>query len=265
MNELRAVNSKIAPHAVREQLARILASEGFARARRMQRFLEFIVEQTLAGRAGELGEYWIAVSVFDRKTDFEPALDPIVRNDARRLRVKLAEYYRQPGSVKDPVVIDIPKGGYVPSFLAATSATREEVEASSATRVAVLPIEVAGNAEVGFCGQRIGVSLTAALTNLDGIQAVAHGFVRHESIQETASELRLSHVVNGYIWNSGDRFGIIVNLIQVACGTQVWAGEYEFESHEIALAHSEITADVLNEVKARLCHEVPRRALAMAA
>src|SRR5689334_12854480 len=106
----------IAPHAVREQLAAILASETFVRCRRMQRFLEFIVEETLAGRADQLGEYCIGVSVFDRGEDFEPALDPIVRNDARRLRLKLFEYYRQPGAA-GWILIEVPKGGYVPVFL----------------------------------------------------------------------------------------------------------------------------------------------------
>lgn len=83
----------------------------------MQRFLEFIVEETLAGRANQLGEYSIALAVFDRDESFDPRLDTIVRNDARRLRQKLLEYYKQSGSEGgDQVVIDLPKGGYVPVF-----------------------------------------------------------------------------------------------------------------------------------------------------
>ena len=111
------MNGEIGAQAVRAQVARIFASEGFVRSHRMRRFLEFVVEETLAGRAANLGEYGVAVSVFDRADDFEPALDPIVRNDARRLRVKLAEYYRTAAHPSDPVWIDIPKGGYVPVFV----------------------------------------------------------------------------------------------------------------------------------------------------
>jgi hypothetical protein len=85
----------VTPQAVRAQLENILASETFVRSRRMQRFLRFIVEETLAGRADQLGEYAVGIAVFDRGPDFEPGLDPIVRNDARRLRLKLLEYYRQ--------------------------------------------------------------------------------------------------------------------------------------------------------------------------
>ena len=56
----------------------------------------------------------LGLAVFDRGADFEPALDPIVRNDARRLRIKLLEC-----RTADGVRIDVPKGGYTPVFLPA--------------------------------------------------------------------------------------------------------------------------------------------------
>lgn len=99
---------------IRTQMEAILESEGFARSRRMQRFLRFVVEETLAGKADQLGEYSVGLAVFDRGVDFEPALDPIVRNEARRLRVKLLEYYSRSGA--GTVLIEMPKGGYVPTF-----------------------------------------------------------------------------------------------------------------------------------------------------
>lgn len=103
------------PDSVRKQLARIVASEDFVHAGRMRRFLTFVVEETLAGRANQLCDYNIGVSVFERGDSFEPGLDPIVRNDARRLRQKLLEYYQ---GTRDPeeLLIEVPKGGYVPAF-----------------------------------------------------------------------------------------------------------------------------------------------------
>jgi len=56
---------------VRAQLGRILASEYFVRSERLSRFLEFTVEQTLAGRGELLKEYPIGVEVFGRKDSFE--------------------------------------------------------------------------------------------------------------------------------------------------------------------------------------------------
>jgi hypothetical protein len=101
--------------SVRLQLVRILRSPGFVKAARMKRFLSFVVEETLAGRANQICEYSIGVSVFEKKESFDPAIDPIVRNDARRLRSKLAEYYRTSNRPNE-ILIDIPKGGYVPTF-----------------------------------------------------------------------------------------------------------------------------------------------------
>jgi hypothetical protein len=112
---VRVTKTGLPPDAVRKQLSHILQSDGFVHAGRMKRFLAFVVEETLAGRAGQLCEYSIAISVFDRSESFEPGLDPIVRNDARRLRQKLFEYYLRCGD-QDPVIIEVPKGRYVPVF-----------------------------------------------------------------------------------------------------------------------------------------------------
>lgn len=137
------MNLKINPQAVRAQMRRINSSEGFVRCRRMQRFLEFVVEETLAGRAEQLGEYSIGIAVLDRGQDFECSLDPIVRNDARRLRNKLLEYYSQSqDSSADHILIEIPKGGYVPQFLPAPSHyDRKPAPKGHCRRLAVLPFE----------------------------------------------------------------------------------------------------------------------------
>src|SRR5262245_20589340 len=144
MYQPKAIDTPASPQAIRAQVARIVSSEGFARSRRMQRFLEFIVEETLAGRAEELGEYGIATAVFDRSADFEPAVDPVVRIEARRLRAKLLEYYGTPESQQgDQVLIEVPKGAYVPVFRATPPVqVRGVPSGESPRRLAVLPFEV---------------------------------------------------------------------------------------------------------------------------
>lgn len=107
----------LAPELIRNQLEKILASAGFARAGRLSRFLRFTVERTLEGRGEELKEYLVGVEVFDRSPDYDQRLDPIVRVEANRLRLKLREYYREEGQ-GDPVSIDFEKGSYAPIFRA---------------------------------------------------------------------------------------------------------------------------------------------------
>ncbi len=99
--------------AIREQLDRILKSGSFLQSRRRQRFLDFIVTEALAGRGDRLKGYNIGLEVFDRPETFDPAIDPIVRLEAGRLRDRLREYYETDGR-SDPIRIDLPKGAYTP-------------------------------------------------------------------------------------------------------------------------------------------------------
>src|SRR5262244_1724895 len=98
---------------LRRQLERVLASPGFARSERLSRLLRFVVERHLEGRDNELKESLIAIEVFGRPPDYDPKRDPIVRAEASRLRARLSEYYLAQGK-DDAVVIELPKGGYIP-------------------------------------------------------------------------------------------------------------------------------------------------------
>src|SRR5262249_70199 len=66
-------------------------------------------------RESELKESLIAVELFGKKTDYDPKQDSTVRTEAVRLRARLSKYYEGEGS-SDPVVIELPKGGYTLRF-----------------------------------------------------------------------------------------------------------------------------------------------------
>jgi adenylate cyclase len=99
---------------VREALARLLASGDFDGTPRSRDFLRFIVEETLDGRQDELTQATVATRVFGRRQDFDATIDPIVRIQAGRLRRSLERYYLLSGT-RDPVRIELPRGGYVPN------------------------------------------------------------------------------------------------------------------------------------------------------
>lgn len=100
---------------VREQLERILASAPFLNSRRPSQFLRYVVQRKLSGGEDGIKEYLIGIEAFERPADYDPKIDPMVRIEAGRLRKKLAQYYAGPGAA-DPIVIELPKGGYVPVF-----------------------------------------------------------------------------------------------------------------------------------------------------
>ena len=100
---------------VRQELNRVLISKAFRQVNRLPRFLTFIVDETLAGRGDLLKEYPVGVEVFGKDSSFDPRMDPIVRVQARRLRMRLASYYLEEGQ-SDELIIELPKGGYTPVF-----------------------------------------------------------------------------------------------------------------------------------------------------
>ena len=166
----------LAAQAVRQQLERILGSPGFARNERLSRFLRFVVEKHLDCRDAELKESIIAIEVFGRATDFDSRLDPVVRTEAGRLRSRLSEYYLKEGKA-DALVIELPKGGYVPSFHEVEKArpvtvpTPAEIPARSGVRLR-LALGLAGLVivltAVGlWLGQRRGAPIPIAVLPLE--------------------------------------------------------------------------------------------------
>lgn len=99
----------------RQELERLLCSAQFQNAPLLRSFLEFIAVEAIEGRAAAINEYVIATRVFGRPDDFDPASATIVRTQAYRLRKKLREYYDSVGA-GSPLVVEVPKGHYVPEF-----------------------------------------------------------------------------------------------------------------------------------------------------
>jgi hypothetical protein len=107
--------TEVEQEQVRAALDRVCSSAAVAGSEKLVQFLRFVVETTLRGNAGELKETIIGMSVFGRTPDYDPKVDTVVRSQAWRLRSKLNEYYNGEGAT-DPVIIDIPRGSYVPFF-----------------------------------------------------------------------------------------------------------------------------------------------------
>ena len=73
-----------ADEEVRASLRLLLSRPEFNASARNRRFLTYIVEETLSGRASRIKAYGIALTVFQRADDFNPLIDPVVRIEAAR-------------------------------------------------------------------------------------------------------------------------------------------------------------------------------------
>ena len=101
---------------IRVELERVLVSAPFSKSQRSQRFLRYIVEASLNNVDESLKEFAIAVDVFERNTSYDPSIDATVRVEAGRLRTRLREYFADAGQ-NDPIIIEVPKGGYHANFI----------------------------------------------------------------------------------------------------------------------------------------------------
>ena len=100
----------------RELVERIAASRHIQPSARLRDFLFYVADCALKGAGSEATEQQIGIHVFNRPPGYNSSEDSIVRTHARLLRQKLDEYFRNEGAAEE-IIIQIPKGHYVPVFL----------------------------------------------------------------------------------------------------------------------------------------------------
>ena len=215
--------AKLPDKAVRQQLNRILASKTFSQVERLKRFVSFIVGETVGGRGGDLKEYVIGVQVFGKEPSFDPRTDPIVRVQARRLRTRLARYYRDEGN-SDELIVDLPKGGYAPVFRTRdeTPAIRRSLTATLVGRntVAVLPLaDDSSGASLDYFCRGLRDEIVHALTSIKALRVLA---VRRDAPDAHDRE-EAALVITGGVRSARDQLRVTIHLVDGASGYYLWS------------------------------------------
>jgi hypothetical protein len=94
---------------------RVAASQCFRSSARLREFLVYVCDCALREAPDEATEQQIGMHIFHRRAGYNSSEDSIVRTHARGLRQKLEIYFREEGEHEE-VVIEIPKGHYLPVF-----------------------------------------------------------------------------------------------------------------------------------------------------
>jgi len=235
--------------AVRDQLQRILASARFASAPGASRLLRFLVEETLAGRAQQLKEYTLATQVFERDASFDSKADPAVRVEASRLRHRLEHYYLTLGRA-DPVLIEVPRGAYVPAFSPHADVLHVEQDlaearvgrAGAAARalgpwpdrgpwIAVMPFENLGDEADAAFANGLSVEIVTALSRFRELHVLGRSTVfRHRDERDARrlrSELGVDHVLAGSVRRDAQHLRVSVEFVNGRDGAVLWAQVYE--------------------------------------
>jgi serine/threonine-protein kinase len=269
-----------------EQLGRVLSSSGFVRNERMSRFLRFLVERHLQGRDDELKESVIAVEVFHRKPDYDPKQDSIVRTEAGRLRARLAEYYTGEGSA-DPVIIELPKGGYIPMFRRA-QATREVRPTRFGERwrvwalagvvvfaaavggwwairrerapipIAVLPLEsLSQDSGDAYFADGLTDEIIRNLSAIEGLAVRSRTSVftfknKPQNVREAGTQLEADYLLEGSILRAGQQLRINARLIRVRDDFPVWSGHFDRTLTDVFAIQDEISRGIANQLRLNL-------------
>lgn len=149
------------PDEVRGALERIVASEALRASPQLAAFLGFVVETELRGESRRIKAYTIAVEALGRPPSFDPEADSIVRVMAGRLRRALDQYYAEAGA-DDALVIDLPRGSYIPVFRSRAAGQNPSAAAEAVPLEARLaPAPPAGRGWLPFA--MIGLAAAAAI------------------------------------------------------------------------------------------------------
>ncbi len=212
----------------------------------MERFLRFTVEEALGGRAENLKEYLLGVEVFDRKSQFDPRVDPIVRVEARRLRSKLAKYYRGEGK-DNHIRIDFPTGGYAPRF-SSNAIAAKTAKPRPGKRIAVLPfVNLSAQPESEYFSNGLTTELIHALTKVSGLLVLA--WPSAARYKERSDELMAEVVVEGSVRHASEKLRITVQVIETGSGAYLWSETYDREMRDILAVQEEIASAIAGVLK----------------
>src|SRR3954468_20076973 len=160
-------------------LQKILDSDGFVAADGLRRLLRFVVQETIAGRGEDIKEYSLGVAALGKGESFDPKADPIVRVQMRRVREHLARYYAAEGE-SDSLIIEIPKGRYMPAFRAGAAAgssaflTEEDPTPLVGRQLEIAALQAAFRSAAGGQGRMVCLAGEAGI----GKTSIAEKFLR---------------------------------------------------------------------------------------
>ena len=271
---------KASDSEIRKELERILASESFANAERPSRFLRHAVERALDGQAASLKESLIGVEVFGREPDWNPRIDPIVRQGAARLRKRLAQYYA--GQPDRAVEISVPLGAYVPEFrprseqpnesepvrrristakllaalaglIAVTAAVWGAVSLlrpTSEISIAVLPFtNLSSNPANEYFADGLTDEITEELTRLKPMRVIARTSAfqfkgTKSDVRDVARRLNVSHVLEGSVERSDDRIRISAHLERASDGSHLWSASYDRDAKDLFSVQTDVASAI---------------------
>ena len=246
------------PELIRKQLDLLREAEIMRSSEVLLRFLEFVVEETLSERVYEIKEYTIGINVFKRPSTFNPQSDAIVRINAGRLRKLLKQYYDSAGQ-NDPVRIDLPRGGYIPTFDRVQKPVQPETDEGIIEHkpaLAVIPFHNVGpDSAMNYFGDGFGDQLCSAISQFQELSAISYYSTRRLGSKDAdfrilGRYLGAQYILTGSFRFSGKNLRLNVQLIFADDATQIWSDTYnrEWNEAELFVIQDDLAARILSNI-----------------
>jgi adenylate cyclase len=230
---------------IQQHLQQVLASPLFRNADRQTSFLRFVVEHALAEPDSGLKEFSIAMAVYNRRSDYDPKVDPIVRVEASRLRARLREYYDLAPDA--PLRIELPKGSYLPQFVVRhrqpVSVATRNAPPQQRTTLAVAPFRNLGTDpdDQYFCD-----GLTDELLHHFMLSPVLQVLARKASLP--TSDLLATHLAEGSVRRVGNRVRISLHVMELTTARVVFSSVYQHELTDVFAVQEEVARSAAAEI-----------------
>lgn len=111
-------------------LERIAESPQLRRSARLRELLFYVGRRSLKEGSQRIQEHEIGVEVFGRPAGYDTNVDNIVRSNATELRKRIEAYFETDG-IAEPLIIEIPRGSYIPVFRYRSAASAMQPSASA--------------------------------------------------------------------------------------------------------------------------------------
>ena len=249
-------------------LDKILSSPSFIKSPRQKNLLRYLFINSIDNNSKRLKGYTLGVEIFGRDSNFDQGSDAIVRVEVGRLRAKLIEYYNSIGK-SDPILIDLPKGGYLLHF-SLRDFYKQPIPGSEVTQslwpavidnkpsMAVLPfLNLSAVQGQDYFVDGLADSLIFEISKLSGLFIISRqsSFAYRNTTKpaiEIAKELGVKYLLEGSVQRDENRLRVTVHLLEASSGGHLWSERYENDLQEIFPLQDKIVLSIVKALQIKL-------------
>ena len=216
----------------------------------------------LADCYAELGRLRQAISCCQRILGAEPYRESVIRQlmlyeDSSGHRSNALLTYEE-GEKALREHLDVEPESATKALYDSLCKSTEREHALDERRLAVLPfVSVSQDEGEGFWADGMTEALIYALSQVAGLEIIAQTTsLRYKGLRRTAAEigqeLRVGSIVEGSVRHGGSKTQVLVQLIETASESHVWAQQYELARGDVLTLQDEVARSVARELRVEL-------------